>query len=558
MDLKGRLPMWITNRIALPALMALPYGLQTYFAQIRPIGDCTAEDGEFIGHMLMDAALKAPKAQRKEAVATFIARTAMLREASVANLATMLQSMISKKRHNILAGDVATQATAELTAADARVIGDGITSIRRGHVVPTKVVQEVLAQYPVLRTAVQQYPWFEPMLTVIITRLMEASIGKKLRLAQSTVLSLLDVGSDLFAMLAYFVAGEVLTGSLILMAVCFSIAAQALIVYYRNMHRSASEIAKEVLIVLSFLKPLIDLRRLMRGHEVEGAAFNTATERGMCKIIETACESVLAAIIAMVALLRSGRWGWAPIVSIVISWIVTAHKTTSLTFDVDTDRVRRKLSPEFYGFIPSSLARRRMVHACLFMLILAHLVERTAALTLLFVTRRAWLGALLGTEMGVYLLYKALRSDLTVWVPGMGYCASLVYRLVAKVMLDFCGLPHLRNPFEAGGGCWLFSSSRTRPCASCQSGLTPSTTTALTSSTAPCSSRPSARSPACGRSPSPASCSRSSDLTFGPSCRSKRAASVLSVNFGSDKAMTSVAWTSSTPTCTCGSRSKAR
>jgi hypothetical protein len=295
------------------------------------------------------------------------------------------------------------------------------------------------------------------MLTVIIARLMEASIGKTLRLTQSAALSLLDVGSDVFAMLTYYVAGELLTGSLIFMAVCFSIATQAGLVYYRNMHRSASEIAKEVLIVLSFLKPLIDLRRLMRGHEVEGAPIDTATERAVCKIIETACESVLAAIIAMVALLRSGRWGWAPIVSIVISWIVTAHKATSLTFDLDTDRAKRKRNPWFYGFIPSSLARQRIIHACLFALILAHLVERTAALSLLFVTRRAWLGALLGTEMGVHLLYKALRSDWIAWFPGAGYGASLVYRLVVKVMLDFCALPQVRHPFDAGGACWLFS-----------------------------------------------------------------------------------------------------
>ncbi len=195
----------------------------------------------------------------------------------------------------------------------------------------------------------------------------------------------------------------------------------------------------------------------LRGHEVEGAILDTATERAACKIIETACESVLAAIIAMVALLRSGRWGWAPIASIGISWIVTAHKATSLTFDLDTDRASRMRIPWFYGFIPSSLARRRIVHACLFVLIVAHLVERTAALALLFVTRRAWLGALLGTEMGAYLLYKALRSDFIVWVPGMGYGASLAYRLVAKVMLDFCALPHMRHSFEAGGACWLIS-----------------------------------------------------------------------------------------------------
>jgi hypothetical protein len=77
------------------------------------------------------------------------------------------------------------------------------------------------------------------------------------------------------------------------------------------------------------------------------------------------------------------------------------------------------------------------------------------ALTLLFVTGKAWLGGVLGTEMGLYLLYKALRSDFIVWVPGMGYGGSLVYRVVGKLMLDFCGLPQLRNPFDAGGAYWL-------------------------------------------------------------------------------------------------------
>jgi hypothetical protein len=105
----------------------------------------------------------------------------------------------------------------------------------------------------------------------------------------------------------------------------------------------------------------------------------------------------------------------------------------------------------FYGFVPSKPARRRIVYACLFILISAHVVERTAALTLLFVTGKGWLGGVLGTEMGVYLLYKALRSDFIVWVPGMGYGGSLIYRVVGKLMLDFCGLPHLRGPFESGG-----------------------------------------------------------------------------------------------------------
>jgi hypothetical protein len=97
------------------------------------------------------------------------------------------------------------------------------------------------------------------------------------------------------------------------------------------------------------------------------------------------------------------------------------------------------------------------VYAFLFILILAHVVERTAALTLLFVTGKGWLGGVLGTEMGLYLLYKALRSDLIAWFPGAGYGGSLVHRVVGKLMLDFCGLPQLRNPFDAGGAYWLIS-----------------------------------------------------------------------------------------------------
>ena len=127
--------------------------------------------------------------------------------------------------------------------------------------------------------------------------------------------------------------------------VCFSIAAQSLLVFYRNMHRSAGEIAKELLIVLSCFKPVIDLRRQMDGHEVDGAPFDTNAERSYCKVIETVCESVPASIIAMVALLLTGKWAWAAIVSIGISWITTAFKATSLTFSMDKDRMKRKRDP---------------------------------------------------------------------------------------------------------------------------------------------------------------------------------------------------------------------
>ena len=97
------------------------------------------------------------------------------------------------------------------------------------------------------------------------------------------------------------------------------------------------------------------------------------------------------------------------------------------------------------------------MYVCLYVLILVHAIERMAAITLLFVTRKAWLGSLLATETGLYLLYKALRSDFIVWIPGMGHGASLMYRVVGKLALDLCCLPHVRHAFDVGGVYWLFS-----------------------------------------------------------------------------------------------------
>jgi hypothetical protein len=346
-DLKGRFPTQLTNAIVIPTLMGLPYVIQQYFLQIRRIDECTAQDGAFIGHMLMNAALSVKKARRAEVAATFISRTEMLRDAPAANLGPLLRSLVCCESHDLLAGDVATQDPAQLTAVDACTIANGITAICRGHVSTANAVAEVLDKYRVIRTMAEQCVWFEPMLGVVVLSLMAASVGTKLRLALSTALSMLDIGSDLSTMLVYFVTDQYLTGLLILAMMCFSIAAQSLLVFYRNKHRSAGEITKEVLIVLSCFKPVIDLRRQMDGREVDGAPFDTITERNFCKAIETVCESVPASIIAMVALLLIGKWAWAPIVSIVVSWITTAFKATSLTFTLDTDRKSRRKHPQY-------------------------------------------------------------------------------------------------------------------------------------------------------------------------------------------------------------------
>ena len=166
----------------------------------------------------------------------------------MANLETLLKTMIGEKSFSLLAGEVPTEDPAQLTVADAKTIAYGVTAIVRGHVVPANAIAEVLAQYRVLRETAEQCPWFEPMLAAIVVRLMAISVGKALRLALSSSLSIVDVGSDVFTMLVlvYYLDFDFETGSLILAMLCFSVIAQIVVVVSRHQHRSAKEITIEV------------------------------------------------------------------------------------------------------------------------------------------------------------------------------------------------------------------------------------------------------------------------------------------------------------------------
>jgi hypothetical protein len=150
----------------------MPLTLQSYFLQIRPIDECAADDGTLAGHVFMNAALKPKKPRRREAVAVFISRTAMLREAPLANLTVVLQSIVCKESLNTLPGDVPTEDPPRLTAVDAETIGEAITLIRRSHSVPEKAVGAVLSKYTVLRATARQCAWFEPFLVAVLSRQM--------------------------------------------------------------------------------------------------------------------------------------------------------------------------------------------------------------------------------------------------------------------------------------------------------------------------------------------------------------------------------------------------
>jgi hypothetical protein len=121
-----------------------------------------------------------------------------------------------------------------------------------------------------------------------------------------------------------------------------------------------------------------------------------------------------------------------------------------LAVNLDENRMNVILNPWFYGAFVSEGTSKR-VHLLLVLLIWTHVVCRTLASALLFVTNPVWWGALVGAEMGMFLAYKAVRSDFQCWLPGTGPIVSFLYRVFVKLMCDYTGLPHLRHPKELGG-----------------------------------------------------------------------------------------------------------
>ena len=79
---------------------------------------------------------------------------------------------------------------------------------------------------------------------------------------------------------------------------------------------------------------------------------------------------------------------------------------------------------------------------------------------LLAATDSSLLIYIVGGNVAVYLVVKVARNDFWFWprVEGVtGVFASLLQRLVTKVIVDFTGLLHFRHPKELGGA--LFTAS---------------------------------------------------------------------------------------------------
>jgi hypothetical protein len=238
-----------------------------------------------------------------------------------------------------------------LSASEAVTVGSGFDAIVRKSASCQDAVTVFVQAYPAMGAMVRRHAWFEPMLeTVAQRRMASTSLGLKVRLAVSVVLSTADMLSDINNIASLFLAGQTVGAFALLGIISASLALQILVVVVQNSHRGKRVVAREMLLVLSLLKAGIDAIRVARGDEhIAGCPVDPITEMTMCKCAELVCESIPGALLQMLLLLMYNHWTTAAILSILISCLSTAFTATILAYDYDTNVTKREENHAFYG-----------------------------------------------------------------------------------------------------------------------------------------------------------------------------------------------------------------
>jgi len=92
--------------------------------------------------------------------------------------------------------------------------------------------------------------------------------------------------------------------------------------------------AKEVLIVVTAMKPAVDASRVVSGHEgEEHHAFDAKTELVAAKAIEMICESIPGSLLQLYVLLKVGNVSRATAGSVIISAMTTGFSSASISFE---------------------------------------------------------------------------------------------------------------------------------------------------------------------------------------------------------------------------------
>jgi len=173
------------------------------------------------------------------------------------------------------------------------------------------------------------------MLNVVAKRLLgEVSWGLKMRVTMGAGLSILDMATDIFVIVGYMGNEETRGyGWSLLGMVVASMLIQLLIVFGQNKGKPWV-MAKEMLIVLTAMKPAVDASRVASGHEMEEHhIFDAKTELVTTKCGEMLAESIPGSLLQLYVLLKVKNVSRATVGSVLVSAMTTGFNSATISFE---------------------------------------------------------------------------------------------------------------------------------------------------------------------------------------------------------------------------------
>jgi hypothetical protein len=464
-SLNGSIPAYLNEAITVPQTAGTILNMVEYFAVVRSPEDCGAEEGLHLGFIVVQKLSPFANSpfELRDAIDDLISNVKVLRECQ--RMRRFLDEIIFYLVRNKIERQpfVVNVTLSQLTSHQAGLIARSFSTMLLVSVSPEAAVWEWTRAYPALQEYELEFPWFSKMIEGMGRQLVKkTTLGLRVRSSAGAGLSILDMVTDAYIAARFLVEGNAEFAYYLMSLIAVGIILQIIIVLVSNhgvTRNKWKRIGKEVLYVLTFVKPGVDAHRVISGAiQQEGSSMPPLQELSSCKLVELVVEAVPGLLIQSLALIRSERKSKVAILSMIISAGSAAMTSAQISYDYDTNPRKRIVSPEMYGMVPDD--GRVLSFIIMFTLSGLQIMSRCFSLALLYVTNPAWLMYYITVDFSIYFTQKLARNDFIYTLPlplAPSIFISFFVRIITKVTVDFTGSFHFRNPYELGGIYWSWT-----------------------------------------------------------------------------------------------------
>ncbi|GMH73477.1 hypothetical protein TrST_g4717 [Triparma strigata] len=374
----------------------------------------------------------------------------------------VLMTELIRKRRNPSQLPVCKTPLSDITKPDLIKCARGFLFLVKKHT-EEEALNLLIHHYPCMNSLMEENPEeFKSLLEIASTFLLRnAKRYANFRLFFGALLSTFDMGTDLFMVFVFFSSNQNNYAWATLSTIFFNLFMQILITFFQNRKKPLKVILKEMILVVTILKPGVDTYRVVSDLEQEkDSLFDFKTEWAFMKGAELFTEAIPGALIQCYAYLNGTDQGKAALFSLISSVVTAAFTSTIISYDMDMDQLSRKAFPKFFGYMPSDTKMKVYTTGCMFFISGGQLILKCFACSLCAISSPIFLVGFLFAEVLLFMLYKVAMKDMRYWLPIYGaqsWIMSFAIRLVIKIVIDFTSCLQFRHPSEMGGAYFAFN-----------------------------------------------------------------------------------------------------